>query len=259
MPHLSASGIRSYMDCGLMYRFSRVDGIKPEFRPDNMEFGSTIHKALADFNAERMMGKTPELADLQKSFEDYWTKANEAQVRFSEGASFESFLNMGRNLLSACYEELISDSFTVVAIEEPFVFHMEGVGVPIIGIMDLVCEDPNGTVIIIDYKTVGKTMNQEDVNRDLQMSIYSMAAKANGYSNREILLRLDCLLKTKTPRMEQYYATRSSEDEKRVSRKIREVWRGIQNGLFIPNDTAWKCRTCMYQAHCEKWSQGDET
>jgi putative RecB family exonuclease len=31
-PHLSASSVGDYIDCGLLYRFGRVDKIKPEFK-----------------------------------------------------------------------------------------------------------------------------------------------------------------------------------------------------------------------------------
>ena len=49
MPHLSASAIAEYIDCGLMYRFSRVDKIMPEFRSDALEFGIAIHRVLGEF------------------------------------------------------------------------------------------------------------------------------------------------------------------------------------------------------------------
>ena len=33
-PHLSASSVNDYLDCGLLYKFSRIDKIQPEFRSD---------------------------------------------------------------------------------------------------------------------------------------------------------------------------------------------------------------------------------
>ena len=48
-PHLSASSVNDYIDCGLLYKFGRVDKIKPEFKPDAMELGSAIHLVLAEF------------------------------------------------------------------------------------------------------------------------------------------------------------------------------------------------------------------
>jgi putative RecB family exonuclease len=60
-------------------------------------------------------------------------------------------------------------------------------------------------------------------------------------------------VKTKTPKFEQYYTTRTETDELRLIRKIQRVWEGISKGVFIPNDTSWKCKTCPYKQACDKW------
>ena len=87
-----------------------------------------------------------------------------------------------------------------------------------------------------------------------------MAAKANGFSDREVLLKFDCLVKTKNPKFEQYYTTRTETEELRLIRKIQRVWEGISKGVFIPNDTGWKCKTCPYKKACDEWflNGGDE-
>ena len=63
----------------------------------------------------------------------------------------------------------------------------------------------------------------------------------------------DTLIKTKKPKFEQYYTVRSEIDEKRLVRKIHKVWEGINRGVFIPNDTSWKCPNCQYRQHCDEW------
>ena len=82
-----------------------------------------------------------------------------------------------------------------------------------------------------------------------------MAAKANGHADKEILLRFDCLIKTKTPKFDQYYTSRTESDFKRAEKKIGEVWRGISNGVFVPNDDSqnWRCKNCSYKKHCNEW------
>ena len=37
-PHLSISGILEYVECGLLYRFGRIDKLPMEFKSDNLEF-----------------------------------------------------------------------------------------------------------------------------------------------------------------------------------------------------------------------------
>ena len=47
--HLSASGISDYLECGMLYRFGRVDRLPMEFISDALEFGSVIHMVLAEY------------------------------------------------------------------------------------------------------------------------------------------------------------------------------------------------------------------
>jgi putative RecB family exonuclease len=41
-PHLSASSIGEYVECGLLYKLGRVDRIPMEFKSDALEFGTVI-------------------------------------------------------------------------------------------------------------------------------------------------------------------------------------------------------------------------
>ena len=55
-PHISVSAVNSYVNCGLQYKFRRIDRLPPESISDNLVFGSAVHKSLADFNQEKMTG-----------------------------------------------------------------------------------------------------------------------------------------------------------------------------------------------------------
>lgn len=256
-PHLSASAVAEYIECGLQYRLKRVDRLKPQSRPDALEFGSAIHKAIAEFNFERLLGNKPVLPDILASFEKYWRGSAEGKndIQYKDGSNFDSLLNLGKLLIATYFGNLPDDDFKVIGIEEPFSFTIEGLPFPIIGAIDLMEEDPSGTIIVSDLKTAAKAYSADEVDRNFQLSVYHMAAKANGYAGREVLLRFDCLIKTAKPRLEQYYTTRDVADTKRATKKILEVWAGIQKGVFVPNDSSWKCKGCAFKEHCNEWFQ----
>jgi len=256
-PHLSASSISDYLDCGLLYKFGRIDKLKPEMKSDALEFGSTIHLVLAESYQNKMVGIELSIKEIHESFENHWTRIakDRDDIQYAEGKSFETLLLEGKELLTTYYHKRPKDNFQVIAIEEPFSFTLEGSDIPIIGAMDLVEEDSSGTIIITDFKTSGRSYSRDEVDRNFQLTLYQIAAKSIGYSNREILLRFDCLIKTKTPKYEQYYTTRSETDEIRASRKIIEVSKGISRGVFIPNDSPqnWKCKGCAFKKPCDDW------
>jgi putative RecB family exonuclease len=254
-PHLSASGINTYLDCGLLYKFGRIDKLKPESRSDALGFGSAIDQVITEFRMERMQGRTLALSDIQKRFERYWRRAasGKKNIKYKEGKDFETLLAEGKTLLDLYYRNMPNDPFSILAIQEPFAFSIEGLPVPVIGAIDLVEEDPSGTIIVSDFKTAGKTYSADEVDKNLQLTLYHMATKANGFKDREILLRFDCLIKTKDPQFKQFYTIRSEADTARVVKKILKVWEGITKGVFIPNDTSWKCKGCGYKRQCDAW------
>jgi len=258
-PHLSPSAINAYMDCGLLFKLGRVLNIQPETRPDALEFGSVIHRVLAEFYKHKLEGEIVPLLDLQILFEAWWKRAtqNGPEITYKDGKDAKTLLKEGKDLLSAYYAKLPRDNFTVIAIEEPFMFRIHGLPVPIIGVLDLVESDESGAIIITDWKTASKSYSEDEINKNLQLTLYGMAAKANGYGDKEILMRFHCLIKTRTPKFEEYYTTRSEMDEMRAVKKIRHVWDGIGKRVFIPNES-WKCKGCSYKNACDEWFKKEE-
>ncbi len=254
-PHLSASAISTYTDCSLMFKFSYVDKLKPETTPDSLVFGTVIHKVLEQFHLHRMLGESLSILELQHAFEQHWqqkAKENET-ILYKEGHDYESYLALGKSLLATYVTELPQTGYEVLALEEPFKLHIPGVPVPVIGAIDLIEEDQAGTIIITDHKTAGKAYTKDEIDNNFQLTVYAMAAKANGFHDREIVLKFDCLVKTKKPKFLQYYTVRSPDEEHRVVRRIQAVWNGISKGVFIPNDTSWRCKGCSFKEPCCQW------
>ncbi len=256
-PHLSASAINSYIDCSLAYRFSKIDKIPVEQLSADMLLGSAVHKALQVFYEVKKAGDKLPLAELLQAFEVAWVEEAKGRdnVQYKPGKSYLTMLNEGKALLSTYHKELPEDNFKVLATERAFSFNIDNLPIPIIGQIDLVEEDEAGTIIITDFKTTGKSYSASDVDNNFQLTIYNLAAKAIGFRDREILIRFDCLVKTRTPKFEQHYTIRTKEDEKRAIKKILHVWDGISKKVFIPNDTSWKCSFCEYKDACNEWFQ----
>ena len=254
-PHLSASSIGSYIDCGLAYKFAKMDHLPPEFIPDTMTFGTAIHHTLENFYMEKKSHIHLSIKEVHACFDYLWELeafTNDA-IRYSPGKSYFSYLIEGKDLLSAWYDKLPQNDFNVIGTEVGFAFHLTGMTIPIVGFIDLLEEDESGTLIVTDFKTSARAYGTDEIDNNLQMLVYHLAMKSNGYADREILLKLDCLIKTKTPKFESYYTTRTEEDERRLIRKIQCVWDGISKGVFLPNDTGWKCKGCLYKTACNNW------
>jgi len=256
-PHLSASSVMDYIECGLRYKLSRVDKKTPDHRSASLVLGSAIHRTLKQYNIARRDGKTFTLEDLQDRFDSNWKDIAQGFVMISYPKDAPDIMTFkeGVKLIETFYDHLPDEPYEVLEVEEPFQFYIHGIEAPVIGAMDLIEADESGTVIIADYKTSAKAYSKDQINRNFQMTVYQMAARANGYADRELLLRFDCLIKTKTPKFEQYYTTRSEDDLTRAEMVIRAVWDGINKNVFVPNPTSWKCKNCEFKSHCVKWHE----
>jgi putative RecB family exonuclease len=261
-PHLSVSGIEDYMECGLHYKFSRIDNLKPKYRADALVFGSAIHSVLAEFNGDRLIGKIITTAELRDQFEHHWEANAKGQkdILYKKGKTFESLMQEGKELIRVFGENIEQSGMknhTVIAIEEAFEFYLQGLPIPMIGAMDLVEEDELGGIHIIDYKTSSAAYSAEKVRNHFQLTVYQIAAKSNGYGDRVITVGIDCLIKTKEPKFERYVTARASIDEARAVKRIQSVWKGIEKKVFIPNTNSWKCNACEYIDDCNDWHNRD--
>jgi len=261
-PHLSVSGIEDYMECGLQFKFSRIDKLKMKYRADALVFGSAIHNVLAEFNQERLIGKILTVPELQDRFEKHWTTnaKGKKDILYKKGKTFESEMQEGKELIRLFgenSEQTGMQEHTVIAIEEAFQFYLQGLPVPMIGVMDLVEEDDQGGIYITDYKTASAAYSAEKVKTHFQLTVYQIAAKANGYGDREINLGIDCLIKTKEPKFERYVTARAPVDEAKAIKRIQAVWKGIEKRVFIPNTNSWKCKDCGYLDDCNDWHNRD--
>jgi len=261
-PHLSVSSIEDYMECGLHFKFSRIDKIKTKYRADAQVFGGTIHKVLAEYNQERLIGNILTTTELQDLFEQQWTKNAKGQedILYKKGKTIESLMSEGKKLIRVFGKNIEQSGIqkhTVIAIEEAFKFHLPGLPLPMIGAIDLVEEDDQRGIHIIEYKTSSSAYSADKVKTHFQLTVYQIAAKANGYGDRTINLRIDCLIKTKEPRFERYITARASIDEAKAVKRIQAVWKGIEKKVFIPNTNSWKCADCGYRDDCNDWHNRD--
>lgn len=253
--HLSASSIGTYVECSLLFYFSKILKLPMEEKSDNMEFGSSIHWVLEQYYQEKLIGEKLLLKDVHELFEKSWKMRAEdkTDISYTKGNDFKSLLMLGIDLLTVWYNKIPSDNYTILGIEQAFSFYLPGIEVPFIGGIDLIEEDAAGTIIVTDHKTSARAYSADEVDQNQQLTLYQMALKSMGYADREVLLKFDTLIKTKTPKFEQYWTTRSEIDEHRLIRKSVKVWEGIKAGIFIPNDTSWKCSSCAYKSACDEW------
>ncbi len=246
--HLSYSQINCYMTCPLRYNFQYVEQIPPAFTSAPLAFGSAIHEAVAAFYQSHLEGDILRLDQMLDVYRDVWQ--HKEDIRFFNGDDEISLLIKAEQLLGV-FHESFEPSTRVLGVEEFFEFSINGLP-PFQGYIDLIEQSLSGDISIVDLKTASKKLTNANVQNNLQLTAYSLGARALGFEPEDLKLRLDVLLKTTKPDLVRYETTRTEEDRLRFVRLVQGVWRGIEAGAWLPRQD-WHCQQCAFSGPCAEW------
>ena len=248
-PHLSFTQINMFLRCGRQYEYRYVQGIK---RPPSgaLILGKSWHMAVEHNYKQKIQTEQDlPLEDVQDCFSDAFDQAFTEEVELNEGENPSQLKDTGI-LVTATHHKIIAPTVQPAEVEKEFNLSL-GEEFPffIKGFWDVI--DKNG--ITADNKSYSKSPAQSDVDKDLQLTLYSTAYRAI-YQKIEPELRLDCIIKTKTPKAVQISSTRTNEDCKWFLGLVEKVAQAIESGIFYPNPNHYLCspKWCGYYSRCHE-------
>ena len=261
---ISYSQMFTYLSCSLKYRFQYVERLPYERKSMSLFFGSCLHSAIERFyNTYKKKGEYEPLEVLQQMFEHLLVLELE-QVHVpiiykKEAPDTQSAIELGKSLIKTFHENVDLTGYEVVDAELPLkakLYNENGVdtGFELYGILDLLLLDTNGQYLVVDNKTAAKPKSMKDVDNDLQLTTYSYLLAANRFVKPmdTVNCRMDVLRKLKTPKISYYWTQRESADTKRFTKLANAVLNGIDNHVFMPNQS-WLCADCPYTKACKSW------
>jgi len=243
--HLSVTQLKMYLRCPLQYKFRYIDGLKIP-PPSAITLGKSIHTTLEENYRQKIKTrKDLPLEQIRDLFSDAW----EAQVKdtlFEEDEKPGKVKDEGIRLITS-YHKIIAPKIQPVYVEREFSLNLEEENYTLKGYIDLI-DDKN---FIIDHKTAKRSMTEEMVRSDPQLTAYALAyRKLDG--KEEAGLRFDIMVRTKKPKIQQIQTYRNKEDIKRLIKTFKYVNKAIQSGIFYPNPN-FMCSNCGYRELCKKW------
>jgi len=257
--HISYTQLNTYLKCPQKYEFQYVKGIPWEFIPEYFPFGKTIHEAAKLFyKTLKETGQRIPLEDLTKHFKESWDRETQGNsIRYKENQNRDTTRDKGTQLVKVFYENVSPQR--IIGVEVPFsvdlVLEETGEVLPckLTGIFDLIESDEEDTLVIVELKTSSKRFSDDQIDLDLQGTLYSYALKQIGFRTNgdETLVRYDQLLKQKNPDMETYYAVKGNIHYTWAYHLVRKVLRAIDHELYHPIP-GWQCKDCPYGKTCQQ-------
>jgi DNA helicase-2/ATP-dependent DNA helicase PcrA len=232
---LSASDLSLYLTCPLKYKFARVFGI-PQEPTINQRFGILFHNVLERFHKEPPANEHEGLRLLNRLFEQGWRRTG-----FGSTDDELQFRDRAKEALRLYWERERLAEGEPVWLEKKFDFKVGDHHVR--GRVDRVDRLPDGDYELIDYKT-GERKSEEDLDDDLQLALYRMAAReAWGIeaSTGSYYYVLDG---------DKVAAPTKPDDAERVERTVLQVGEGILSQDFEPRPSPKVCSWCDYRLIC---------
>ncbi|MDP2649695.1 MAG: PD-(D/E)XK nuclease family protein, partial [bacterium] len=206
-------------------------------------FGTSIHATLRDFLKSKMEGKDLAEKDLLEMLENNWISEG-----YKDKKHEELVHKKGVRMLKDFYHQTKGSKVLPLVLEQPFNFPLGKI--KMVGRLDRVDPAMGGKIEIIDYKTGASVPSQKDVDQNLQMTIYALAAtevKEEPFGKRpeEVLLSLHFI-----ETGEKITTTRTKEQLEKAKKEILEIVEEIEKSDFKCSPSIF-CKHCEFQLLCE--------
>jgi len=231
---LSYSSIDTYETCPAKFKFAYEDRL-PRHPSPALSFGDSLHRALQCFH-NRPVPVPPAREELLEMLDAVWVSDG-----YRDASEERTYRDHARQVLMQYHLENAERYRIPVALEFRFTIEIEGVQVN--GMIDRMDRLPGGGYEIIDYKTNRRLPPLSRVERDLQLSIYHLAAREVWGIDPE---RLTLYYLLPGQRMT---TSRTPEDVEELRARIATVAERIGAGKFEPRENPL-CDWCDYQAMC---------
>jgi DNA helicase II / ATP-dependent DNA helicase PcrA len=238
---LSASAVENYRKCPQQYLFSKLWSLKEGPRA-TYSFGAVMHTTIKRFLEQLRRGVRLPFEEVARIFETEWISAG-----FEDEYQEVEYKKDGVEQLRAFHSAVLASEPEILEQEKAFELPLEN-NVIIHGRIDQINHlgqvNARGhkNVEIIDYKT-GTPRKDTDAKKDLQLSIYAIAAKE--------------ILDLNPVRLAFYYlqdgkmqvTTRDAKQLDQAQKVIQETAADIRAGEFSPKP-GYGCRGCAYRPIC---------
>jgi RecB family exonuclease len=241
---LSATGIKDFLQCHLKVSF-RYNREIISIKNDHAKVGISVHEALEQYTLRMLKRKCfPDVADYEFALSVFMNTAT------AEGLENMSFYSDGRRIVTE-YIDRYDPAEKIVSVEGFFKLKTPE-DVPIVGAIDKVVEINEDTIAIVDYKTARNALNTYELDTDIQLSMYDLAASIKWPQYKNRVLILDYV------RIDKKVSSYRTEEQRQDFRDfLTSIW-SLMNNLEedeVKGRINTLCGWCDYKEYCPTYTQ----
>jgi DNA helicase-2/ATP-dependent DNA helicase PcrA len=235
---LSPSAIDCYRKCPAQYLFEKLWSLDGAPKA-TLTFGRVMHNTIKRFVHELRKGNRIGFDELQRLFDTEWSERG-----FEDEYQQEEYRKDGLEQLRAFHTAMLAAPPEILEQEKAFELPMAN-NVIVSGRFDQINSlgGPRGKdVEIIDYKT-GRPRTDEAARKDLQLSIYALAA-TEIFDWNPVRLAFYYLQNNQLQ-----VTTREKKQLDEAEKVVQETAADIRAGSFAAK-SGFVCRSCAYRMIC---------
>jgi DNA helicase-2/ATP-dependent DNA helicase PcrA len=232
---LSPSSVMGYRTCPQQFLFQKLWSIEGDAKA-TLTFGRVIHSTIKRAMAELKKGNELRFEEVQRIYDNEWSA-----IGYEDDYQEEEYKKDGLEQLRTFYAGMVECGPEILEQEKSFELDLEN-NVIMNGRIDQINSLGRKDVEIVDYKT-GKPRKDADAKKDLQLSIYAIAAKEIFELNP---IRLVFHYLQNNQRQE---TTRDAKQLDEAQKSVQETAAEIRTGDFEATP-GFQCRACAYKPIC---------
>ena len=232
---LNPSAVDRYRKCPQKYLFAYLWSLQ-EGPKATLTFGRVMHATIRRVMTEFKKGNRLPFEEVQRIFEAEWSASG-----FEDEYQEAEYKKDGLQQIKVLHQAVLEETPQILDLEKTFALPVEN-NIVLTGRIDQINSLGRGEIEIVDYKT-GRPKKESEARKDLQLSIYAVAAK-------EIFdLNPKRLLFHYLENNQRQETARSAKQLEEALDIVQEVAADIRARNFPPKE-GFACRSCAYRPIC---------
>ena len=245
---LSFTRVDTFERCPRRFRYQYVDGL-PQAPAPQLSFGTSIHSTL-EWLFGRKHPVLPSLEDTHRALYEAWESDGYAALDREE--QLDAYRH-ARDIVERFHARVAAEGFRSPVATEAWFELPVGDDIVVVGAIDRVDADDDGTLHVVDYKTNRQARTRAQVRGSLQLAIYALATQEL-FGRLPATVGLDFVVPGTLVRVDV-----AELDLASVAPRLEAVAARIVAGEDTPTPHRL-CDWCDFRAICPAWSgdAGDE-
>ncbi len=252
MPTFSHSRLSTFEQCKLKYKFRYIDNIIPDVEKTiESHLGSVVHSVLEWIYRNVEKGKLLTVDEVITKYSEIWKMEYEDEIPIvKKNLTVKDYFNKGVQFLIDYYMRHKPFDDNTIAVEKEILIDLDENGkYKIRGFIDRLSYNlETEEYEVHDYKTSKNLPRKENLEKDRQLALYSIAVKEMFGKEKKVILVWHYLSFNK-----KLHSKRTDDQLAQLKQETIDLIKEIELTIdFAPKKSAL-CGWCEYKLICPAW------